>query len=169
MPTRRDEMPDGMRRFQPADSRPSPNGADGAAPSPTDTPEALRRAIVERHGEVLGDLLFEAEVKKRTAAAEKFRQLKASLDTVNAALDVRLGELEKRLIPLRAAMGETYTAWLRACEALEAQRIRNQAELAPLEARRAELISELNRPAFSVRQWGIPDWYEPNSSKRYVR
>jgi hypothetical protein len=52
-------------------------------------------------------------------------------------------------------MDDACGVWLRACEALESQRIRNQQEVIPLQEKVSALIATINKPlhANRVKQW----------------
>ncbi|HEY4433331.1 MAG TPA: hypothetical protein VGM99_02920, partial [Candidatus Cybelea sp.] len=128
-----------------------------------DMSEALRKMIFEKHGPELGGILYEAEVARRDRIAKRYAEQTAALQVANAALEAKSAELAPNLIPLRAAMEEAYAVWLRATEALEAQRVANEAKLSPFTQRIAELVTEINTPAFAdrVTQWGRPDWFRP--------
>jgi phosphate uptake regulator len=85
--------------------------------------------------------------------------LKAQLDTATAAFSDKVAELDKRLLPLQRAMDDAYDVWLRACKALESQRISNQNEVTPLQEKVHALIATINKPlhADRVKQWGLAE------------
>jgi hypothetical protein len=125
--------------------------------------EKLRRQIIEKHGPVLGEILFEAEFARRTRITERARKLAAELAEARAQFDAHSTQLAENLPPLRAAMDEAYEKWLSACNALEGQRVRNDATLSPLMTRIGELVKQINEPVFAegLIQWEVPDWYQP--------
>src|SRR5450631_627420 len=88
--------------------------------------EFLRAAYIERHGTALGQFLYESEMKRRTEQVAKLEKLKTQRNAAVASRDVKDRELATLLVPLRKAMDDGYAKWLNACEALEAQRIRNE-------------------------------------------
>jgi hypothetical protein len=124
--------------------------------------EFLRAAYIERHGTALGQFLYESEMKRRAEQVVPLEKLKTQRDAAVSARDAKEQELAKRLVPLRATMDTAYQGWLRACEALEAQRIRNEGELAPLQQRVYEIDGEMRGPllfeGMAGRQWQTPDW-----------
>jgi hypothetical protein len=124
--------------------------------------ESLRAAYIERHGVALGQFLYDSEMKRRTEQVAKLEKLKTQRNAAVAARDVKDRELATLLVPLRKAMDDGYAKWLNACEALEAQRIRNEGELAPLQQRVFEIDGEMRGPpifeGMAGRQWTVPDW-----------
>jgi hypothetical protein len=128
--------------------------------------ESLRAAYIERHGVELGQFLYDSEMQRRTEKVVKLEKLKTQRDAAVSARDAKEQELAKRLVPLRATMDTAYQGWLRACEALEDRRIRNQGELASLQQRVFEIDGEMRGPllfeGMAGRQWTVPDWSQEN-------
>lgn len=126
--------------------------------------EILRRQMTEKHGPALGEILYETEIARRARMTERMRPLIAELAERRAEYDTLSAQLAEKLPPLRAAMEAAYEVWLAACNALEAQRVQNDATLSPLQTRIGELTTEITAPVFAegLVQWQVPDWYQPS-------
>jgi len=106
----------------------------------------LRKYCLEHHGPTLGEIVFTvklAELNKKLAEHERVLAQLEALEADRLALRSQLPRLE----PLQQAMNDRYRDWLQACEALEAQRIKNEqaesmigAKIADLESRRVEFF-----------------------------
>jgi hypothetical protein len=129
--------------------------------------ESLRAAYISHYGSTLGQFLYDSEMQRRTEQAVKLEKLKTQRDAAVAARDVKEQELAKLLVPLRSKMDLAFEGWLAACEALEARRIRNEGELAPLQQRVFEIDGEMRGPpifeGMAGRQWQTPDWAQSDA------
>ncbi len=133
-------------------------GDSERAPATPVTPSARatrRDSLIETHGALVGEILFDAEVKARHEAAERLRELQARLELLNQELERKMAAGAARLAPLHVAMDAAYAKWMQACQVLERQRVANQSELVPLQTEIAELIGEINTPVHHSRmkQW----------------
>jgi hypothetical protein len=126
-------------------------------------PESLRQALHDHHGEVMGDLLFDAELARRQRLVEKYKQQKVELESVNRQLAELDAKLMPKLIPFTDAIERAQAATRVAWEAHQGEVDRHNQLRAPLLARTAELIKAMNEPTLGVKikQWAVPDWYKP--------
>lgn len=162
MPTR-DETPGATRLLpsQPGDPRAAPSGAELSPAAGAN--DALLNALRERHGHgPLAEMLYAAELKSRQTLAEERQRLRARLEVLRAAKDLRSREAEALLVPLHEAMDAARAAWEVACAAYERQRLQNQSACAPLDNQIGEILTEMHRSPFvdRVRNWTVPPWYQ---------
>jgi hypothetical protein len=138
--------------------------AAATAPLPQPASDALREALVKAHGELLGPLLYQAELTKRIERAERFERLRARHAVLQSALELRMAQQSARMAGVLRAFEEAQTDFLAATEALEQQRIADQSALVPLQNDLAEVIAEMNIPLFTdkVKNWGRPDGWQPD-------
>lgn len=132
------------------------DSGDSPAPIPARTPgPTLRSQLIETHGDIMGSVLFEAQMRVRRETAEKFQALKGKLDTLRVQLDEQTAAGDVRLAPLEAAMNRAHTAWMDAFAAYERQRLANQSAVFPLNNEIAALVGQINIPLHTnrVKQW----------------
>jgi hypothetical protein len=100
----------------------------------------LMERCVRAHGE-LGETVFTVELARQNRRIAEFHELERERDSVQAALD----ELQatQTLAHWQRAMDDAYAAWLVACNALEAQRVKNVQASQPLEMKLNDLRARI--------------------------
>jgi hypothetical protein len=127
--------------------------------------QTLREALIKEHGEVMGHVLADAEIRRRRETADKFQKLRGQLDTLQVRSDALMSAGNARLAPLEAAMNAAHELWMRACLAYEQQCVLNQSEQLPLQNEMALLVEQINSPAHGSR---VKAWTAaPQNGGRY--
>ncbi len=141
------------------------DGSAGPAPvgGSIDGAKSLRETFTNHYGTAVGEALYQIEIEARRKTAERLRGLQVQLADVNAQLDRDVKEQRPRLVLFEQRMNDAHTAWMEACNAYEGERVRGESSVMGQRNQAAELIKEINQPdaRFAVKNWGRPDWYEP--------
>jgi hypothetical protein len=103
---------------------------------------ALKAHHIQRHGTVLGGLVFDAEVNRRRIQDERYAALTAEQKTLQAEISaLRLAHGERRA-KSQVGMDAAYAGYLALCREAADLDSREQAEVAPLMARNRDLQEE---------------------------
>lgn len=111
--------------------------------------------MIDRHGETLGRMLFNAERDAGMKAHALYEQQQAELQAIVDAIELKRALAMKRLEPLAAAAAAAYDAYLQACARAEEQKVEDNRAIAGLTAKRHELLKAMNPLPFAdrVQQW----------------
>lgn len=124
---------------------PKPAAAPATAAWPI--PSGLNRAqVIETHGQSLGQVAWEAEVRLRAELVERVRGLQERMAEVNRAIDLTIAGAQPRLNSLQDAVTAAYNAYLTATAECENAKAAVQASVAPLRGEVESLLRELHGP-----------------------
>jgi len=136
--------------------------------------ESLRELMLQVHGPVIGQALYDEAIQDRAHAA-KCAELKTELAEVRAAYSALIAESAQNLILLQENVNLARLMWLDAGGALESQKIFHEQLKAQLREQVRAIIGQMKRPGPApvplVEQWKIPAWHQPNQpqdDRRFV-
>ena len=125
--------------------------------------ESLRELMLQLHGPVTGQEIYDAAMKDRAHAA-RVSELSADLIEVRAFYSTLIEENSESLISLQQEVDLARVLWVSACGDLERQRIYRQQLKAQLQLQTREIISQMKRPgpalAEPITQWQVPAWHQ---------
>jgi hypothetical protein len=102
-------------------------------------PAALRAAHDQRHGRVLGEIVFNAAVHRRQLEDQRYADLTAELLALQETISAHAQSSSVRRAKSRQALNAEYAAYKTMCEANARLDEAEQSALAPLTARSLEI------------------------------
>jgi hypothetical protein len=104
---------------------------------------ALRATHDQRHGRVLGEIVFDAAINRRQLEDKRHAELTAELVALQETISVHAQASGARRAESRRALDTKYVAYKTMCEANAKLNEAEQSTLAPLTARSIEVQAEM--------------------------